>query len=84
MGLEKIITGHSGVSLEESKSQSGSQSVTDLGQVATAEPAVREGSLKRVSFDVMIKEEPTTYKWLLQRLWDNDQLLSSIGKSWHC
>lgn len=83
-GLGKIITGHSGVSLEDSKPQSGSQSVTERGQVATAEPAVREGSLKRLSVDVTIKEEPGTYKWLVQRLWDNDQLLSSIGKSWHC
>lgn len=81
-GLGEIITGHSDVSLEESKPQSGSQSVTERGQVATAEPAVRKGPLKRVSFDVTIKEEPATYKWLVQRLWDNDQQLSSTGKSW--
>lgn len=58
--------------------------MTEQGQVATAEPAVREGSLKRVSFDVMIREEPATYKWLVQRLWDIGQLLSSMGKSWRC
>lgn len=56
------------MSLEDSKPQPGSQSVTERGQVATAEPAVRKGPLKRVSFDVTIKEEPATYKWLVQRL----------------
>lgn len=50
--LGKIITVNTAACLQKRVgTQLVSQSVTQGGQMATAEPTVREGFLKRVSFD---------------------------------